>query len=153
MDGGVDDVGGGPENLPLELLLPRAASALTRCRQAAAAAHGLTATAVSMLVVLARSDGLSHRELAGRLGLTPATLTPVLDGLVAVGAVQRLRDHGDRRVVRVHITDDGRELVRAADGAVRRDLAGRLPRPSAPDEAVVRRYLLTVLAVATGDGS
>src|SRR3954465_11335191 len=114
-------------------------------RRRIAAAHGLTPTAMAVLAAL---DGVgaggtvgvrgnptrspshhdpngapSHRELAGRLGLTPATLTPVLDTLEATGAGRRARAPTDRRVVRVHPTPAGRARLARAPSA-------RLPQPA-----------------------
>jgi DNA-binding MarR family transcriptional regulator len=83
----------------------------------------------------------SHRELAGRLGLSPATLTPVLDALETTGAVRRQRDRTDRRVVRVHRTPAGRARLARAPSA-------RLPQPDPDVEAAVRAWLRTVLAAA-----
>jgi DNA-binding MarR family transcriptional regulator len=87
----------------------------------------------------------SHRELAGRLGLSPATLTPVLDALETTGAVRRERDRADRRVVRVHRT--------AAGGArLARAPSTRLPQPDPDVEAAVRAWLRAVLAAAEAPG-
>ena len=98
-----------PAEPPLEVLLERVGAAVGRHRRRIAAAHGLTPTAMAVLAALdevgaggsvgVRGDPArtptdhgpagapSHRELAGRLGLSPATLTPVLDALETTGAV------------------------------------------------------------------
>jgi MarR family transcriptional regulator, organic hydroperoxide resistance regulator len=113
--------------------------------------HGLTPTALGVLDVLGRGDGLSHRELAGRLGLTPATLTPVVDALEAAGEVRRARDAADRRVVRLWLTAAGRDRVVAASGRVAARLQDRLPSPSPAHEEAIRGYLLAVLAAVRDD--
>jgi DNA-binding MarR family transcriptional regulator len=87
----------------------------------------------------------SHRELAGRLGLSPATLTPVLDALEAAGEVRRERDRTDRRVVRLHRTPAGRAHLARAPSA-------RLPRPDPEVDRAVRAWLLAVLAAAETPG-
>lgn len=135
-----------PELLPLAALLPRAGAALTRQLHRAVAAHGLTPTSVGVLGVLARRDGLSHRELAAHLGLSPGTLTPVVDVLEAVGAVGRHRDPEDRRVVRLAITPAGRERLDTVQ--VARTIRDLLPQPTAEDAEIIRGYLLAVLAEA-----
>jgi len=132
---------------PLEMLLPRVGAAVARHHRRLAAPHGLTPTAAAVLAALDADDAPSQRDLAARVGLSPSTITPVLDRLEAAAEVRRERDPVDRRVVRVH---------RTAAGAAR--LAGAatsgpgLPRPVSEIEADIRTWLLAVLAVAETDG-
>lgn len=128
---------------PLEVLLPRAGAAVARHRRRQAARHGLTPTAIDVLDALGQGGAPSHRELAGLLGLSPATLTPVLDALEAAGDVRRDRDPADRRVVRVHRTAAGRSRLAAADQPL-----PDLPRPDPEHETAVRSWLLAVLAAS-----
>lgn len=152
-----------PAQPPLEVLLERVGAAVARHRRRSAAAHGLTPTAMAVLAALggggadgpddpdrvrssvAAADAPSHRELAGRLGLSPATLTPVLDALEAAGEVRRERDSADRRVVRLHGTTAGRiRLARAP--------STRLPQTDPEVAPAVRAWLLAVLAAAEAPG-
>src|SRR5437764_4877786 len=94
-----------PEQMPLGKLIPWVSHAITRFFHDVVAEHGLTRTALAVLAALAEQDGLSHRELAEHVLLTPATLTPVVDALEAGGDIRRDRDPDDRRVVRLHLTD------------------------------------------------
>jgi DNA-binding MarR family transcriptional regulator len=58
------------------------------------------------------SDGaLSTSRLATAADLSPATTTQMLDGLVAMGLVERTRSDSDRRVVTCTLTERGRELI------------------------------------------
>ena len=134
----------GPGTESLERLLVRTAQALQRCARRTAAAHGLTATALEVLGVLVVHDAPSQRDLAGHLRLAPATLTPVLDALEAQGALIRVRDAVDRRVVRVSVTARGREWCAEATADVEQVLAG-LPRPAPEHAALVRAHLLALL--------
>jgi DNA-binding MarR family transcriptional regulator len=109
-----------------------------------AAAHGLSTTALDVLGALVELGELSHRDLAGHLRLAPATLTPVLDALEGAGALTRVRDGSDRRVVRVSITEQGREWRGAAARGVA-DAVARLPAPSPEDAAVIRHHLTDLL--------
>ena len=139
-----------PELMPLGKLLPWVGTAVSRRFQRAVAEHGLTPTVLNVLGVLGHRDGLSHRELASRLGLTPATLTPVVEALEAAGHVRRERDAADRRVVRLSITPAGRERLQTAFAAVAVGMRARLPHPPPAEAAIIRNYLLAVLA-AVGD--
>jgi DNA-binding MarR family transcriptional regulator len=137
----------GPAAEPLDRLLVRTGLALQRATRRAAAAHGLSATALDVLAALVELDEggeLSHRDLAGYLRLAPATLTPVLDGLEAEGALSRVRDAADRRVVRVSITPHGRERHAVAAAGVAAAVAA-LPEPACDHAAVIRAYLVGLL--------
>lgn len=134
--------------MPLATLLPRAGNAVSRCVGQVAAEHGLTRTALGVLDALGTGERLSHRELAAHLGVTPATLTPVVDALVRSGQVLRDRDAGDRRVVRLTLTTDGRARLGDVSGLVATALRERLPQPPAEHAEIVRAYLLAVLAAA-----
>jgi DNA-binding MarR family transcriptional regulator len=134
----------GPAAEPLDRLLVRAGLALQRFTRSAAAAHGLSATALDVLGALDELDEVSHRDLAGHVRLAPATLTPVLDALEKAGALVRVRDGSDRRVVRISITQQGRERYAAAATGVAA-AAARLPVPP-PDQAeLIRAHLLDLL--------
>ncbi len=140
-----------PGRMPLGKLLSWTGQALNRYYQRTVATHGLTSTSIGVLGVLAHAQtGVSHRELAAHLGLTPATLTPVVDTLEAAGELTRERDPADRRVVRLSITPRGRTRLVAAYGQVAMTLRERMPHPPPEQRAIIRDYLLAVLA-AVGD--
>jgi DNA-binding MarR family transcriptional regulator len=66
-------------------------------------------------------------ELADALGLQPATVTGLVDGLVEEGLVERRDDPADRRIVRVALTEKGergREQHRTAMRERLMDLLG-----------------------------
>jgi DNA-binding MarR family transcriptional regulator len=56
-------------------------------------------------------------ELAGAAGLTPGTVTQMLDHLAACGHVERVRSERDRRVVVSRLTDQGRRQIEAKRAA------------------------------------
>lgn len=142
-----------PERMPLPMLLRCAGTAISRRLASLAAEQGLSATALRVIEVLAAHDGLSHREIAGHLGVTPATLTPVVDGLEAAGQLRRERDTRDRRVVRLYLTAAGRQRLLTVPTQTAMRLQELLPRPSAEHEKIIRDYLLAVLAaVGRKDG-
>lgn len=68
------------------------------------------------LLLLARTDGTSQRDLADTLHLSPPRVTKILQGLEKTGAVRREVDPGDQRIIRVFLTDEGRR--RAAENRV-----------------------------------
>jgi DNA-binding MarR family transcriptional regulator len=77
---------------------------------------GLTPRQYRMLK-LAGAGGERSARLAEKLAVAKPTLTATADGLVAAGYAEREAEAGDRRVVRLRLTDRGREAVERADAA------------------------------------
>lgn len=67
-----------------------------------------------MLALWERSPR-SMRDLSVTLSAEPATLSPLLKRLQAVGYLTRARDPGDERQLAVELTDAGRELRARAE--------------------------------------
>jgi DNA-binding MarR family transcriptional regulator len=77
---------------------------------------GLTLPQYRMLTALSEGGERSAR-LAERLTIRKPTVTALADGLVAAGYAQREGEPGDRRIVRLHITDAGRAALAKAEEA------------------------------------
>ncbi len=68
-----------------------------------------------IFIVLARSDSPpTMGELSTELGIPLSSATRIVDGLVSANFVERVNDPHDRRVVRVQMTEVGRQLYRSA---------------------------------------
>src|SRR5690606_26769951 len=65
----------------------------------------------SVLVHLARTDGLRLTDLAEAEGLDPSTMSRRLATLGDQGLVRREPDPDDRRASRLHLTPEGRECL------------------------------------------
>jgi DNA-binding MarR family transcriptional regulator len=72
----------------------------------------LTAQQVRVLAVLQLSGDVPAGEVARLLGVTAATTTGIVDGLVTLGLVTRRADTDDRRVRLLSITPHGGEVLR-----------------------------------------
>jgi len=72
---------------------------------------GLTMTQLRLLFLLRQADGLSAGALADQLGVTPSTLTRIMDRLVRHDLVRRENDSNDRRLVRHHLTAEARRTI------------------------------------------
>ena len=62
-----------------------------------------------LLCQVAKQDGMTQSELAQALSVQGATITNLLKRMEETGMVVRRRDDEDNRLVRVYITDDGRQ--------------------------------------------
>ena len=80
------------------------------------------------LLALWEKSPSSLTELAGRLSLEPATLSPLVKRLEAVGYVTRARDAKDERALAVTLTEEGAAL-RAYAPAVPAGIVARLGMP------------------------
>ncbi len=90
-----------------------------------AAGHGMSESRLHLLWELHSGGGLVQRRLADLLGVTPRTVTGLVDALVASGHVQRTPHPVDRRSTVVVLTAAGVRF--AADlVAMRSTLAAQL---------------------------
>jgi MarR family transcriptional regulator, organic hydroperoxide resistance regulator len=67
-----------------------------------------------LLFALAHGDGQSQKELAQRMRIQPATVTVMLRRMEASGLIERRKDTKDQRVVRVYLTEQGKDVCRKA---------------------------------------
>jgi len=105
---------------------------------------GLTLPQYRMLTALSEGGERSAR-LAERLTIRKPTVTALADGLIAAGYAERSSEPGDRRIVRLHITDDGRTALERAEQAYGERLAAVL------DEVPDRQRCVQAL-IAIGEG-
>jgi DNA-binding MarR family transcriptional regulator len=135
---------------PLQVLsrISRLAAVLDVRRADAFVEHGLQAHEFDVLSVLRRSGDPFERtagELASRTHVTSGTMTSRLDRLVARGFVTRRPDPADGRIVRVRLSDAGREHVDAAFAALlgsEQQLLATLDDTQSTDLAASLRSLL-----------
>ncbi len=80
------------------------------CDQACLAQNGVTASQGYTLLFLPEAGHLSMNDLSQAMGLASSTMTRYVDELVRKGLAHRRPDDEDRRVVRVELSDRGREL-------------------------------------------
>jgi len=85
------------------------------------------------ILKLAGAGGERSARLAERLAVAKPTLTATADGLVAAGYARRETEPGDRRVVRLCLTDSGHAAVGRADAAYGQWLDQVLAQASAPE--------------------
>lgn len=76
---------------------------------------GISGGRMSILMQLMKEDegAIAPSELADRCGVTPATISGLVDGLIRTDHVERIVDPNDRRVQPVRLTKTGRERMEA----------------------------------------
>jgi len=88
------------------------------------------------ILKLAGAGGERSARLAERLAVARPTLTAIADGLVAAGFARRDAEPGDRRVVRLCLTDAGRAAVDRADEAYEWWMGQLLAHVGQPDQVL-----------------
>jgi MarR family transcriptional regulator, organic hydroperoxide resistance regulator len=74
---------------------------------------GLTGPQVTAIKMLEGFGDLSLSELGEHMSAHNSTMTGLVDRMVRGGLVERVRSTEDRRVVRIRLTDHGRELAQS----------------------------------------
>jgi MarR family transcriptional regulator, organic hydroperoxide resistance regulator len=109
-----------PDDYPLELdqqlcfALYSTSLAMTKTYKPLLEKLGLTYPQYLAMLVLWENDGLTVKEIATRLSLDSATMTPLLKRLEAQGHVERTRGTQDERQVHIRLTESGRALKESA---------------------------------------
>lgn len=124
-----------PEDVREEafVLLGRIVTRSDPGRLEAWAGLGLTMTQLRVLFMVRGDKGVSAGTLAENLGVTPSTLTRIMDRLVNNRLVRREPDESDRRLVRHHLTQTGLRTVEELERTGRARLNAILARLS-PDQ-------------------
>ena len=73
---------------------------------------GLTVPQMNALEELTREDGLSLKDLSGRMALSHSTVSGIIDRLERRELVERKPDQKDRRYSRIFLSEEVKEYVR-----------------------------------------
>ena len=103
---------------------------------------GMHRAPAALLCRLFPQDGLTQSELASQLSIQGASVTQVLQRMEEAGWVKRERDAEDNRLVRVYLTEQGREKERSITDQFMK-LQEAVFAGIAPRERVFLRQLLT----------
>ena len=136
-----------PADAPLHVLLLAASRIMGTFYAGTLAQSGLriSPAGLGVLRVLMAGDGLKSSDVAARGGSSPGTLTSVVNTLVREGYVERRSDEGDRRVVRLFVTDKGRQVCEdyiSLAGPHWRDAFGFV---DPADEPVIRKFFTEMI--------
>ena len=110
----------------------------------------LTLAQYQLLEALQTAERLPVSELAASAGVAPPTATRMLDALVREGVVARTPCEDDRRVVRVALTEGGRDAVATAGRQVAERRA-RVRDQLSPEEQAQAAALLRRLTAVLED--
>ena len=109
----------------------------------------ITRPHVGILAVLDKRGPQPISEIGKRLLIPKPQMTAFLDKLENLGLVARLSDLDDRRVIKVTLTDKGKESLEASKKIVRENLRQLLTRLDAGDLAELSASLSSARKIMT----
>ena len=104
-------------------------------------ARPLTKSQVGVLVLLHRIAGCPATDLCAAINATKAGLTSILDVMERRGLLARTADAGDRRKIRLELTNAGRNAADAVLSETERRVAERIRSLSSDDRENLVRHL------------
>jgi len=133
----------GPEGY-LTYLLRQANASVRLAVDRALSKEGMTHPQQSALTMIRAYEAISAADLARLTMLTPQTVTGIVRALELRGAIRKQKDPVHGRILRLLITNDGRELnrrCRALIAPIEAALKGAMP---AALERTIRQWLVDV---------
>ena len=114
----------------------------------------LTVPQFRTLAFVNRNEGSSLLEVANHVGLTPPSMSKLVDGLIARGLMARKDDPDDRRRVRLTVTNRGLAILETVTQGTLSYLADKLGDLDADKSAAIdtaMEAMRTVFAIPHGE--
>ncbi len=125
----------------LGLVLRALTAEAARLDAAVARRLGLSPMDLMALDELGRSEGLTPGQLAQRLDLTSGAVTALADRLERHGLLERVPHPHDRRSTFLRLNERAGALARGAYGELAAEATAHFATYTAPERALVLRYL------------
>lgn len=94
--------------------------------------------------LLYQHDGMSQKEMANALNLSPATMTVTLKRMEKAGLVRREMDEHDQRILRVHLSEQGKQMWLKSADQIRCVTEELLEGFTPEEERQMREYLFRI---------
>lgn len=94
--------------------------------------------------LLYQHDGMSQKEMASALNLSPATMTVTLKRMEKAGLVRREMDEHDQRILRVHLSEQGRQMWLKSADQIRAVTEELMEGFTPEEERQMREYLYRI---------
>jgi DNA-binding MarR family transcriptional regulator len=112
---------------------------------------GVTAGQVSLLFAIDRQPGVGVRELAAQEHVSPAAMSRHVRGLVERGLIKREGDPTDGRRQSLHVTDEGKRIIRRVKSRRTEWLAERLRMLPEEDLEAIRNSISPLWRLLDGE--
>lgn len=84
---------------------------------------GMPFSHIQILVMLSSGD-ITIGDISSTLGIAKPNITPLLDALTERGFIERIRGVGDKRIVNVHLTDKGHDVLEQIHRSIAEQVTG-----------------------------
>jgi MarR family transcriptional regulator for hemolysin len=132
------------EDHELILLITRTTVQIREATRRVLAGYGIERPQNLVLDALVERDGLTPGEIAARLEVRGPTAVKMAQRMEANGLVERRRDDPDGRLVRVYLTERGREIQRPIQREIDRIATKALAGLGLRSRQTLKRSLQTV---------
>jgi len=113
--------------------------------------HGMPFSHLQIIMLLSGGPRTISR-ISAALGIAKPNITPLLDQLSARGLVERVREERDRRIVNVHLTDEGWALMKKIRVSMAEQVMTWEERFGKNDIKRFHTALATLLGLVSGEG-
>ena len=141
------------EALRAYVKLFRASRAVLARVEANLVEQSLTLNQLGVLEAILHKGPLTHRELGRKVLTSAGNMTDVVDKLEQRGLVRRVRHTGDRRSVKVELTDEGKAMTEAMFPAHARRIHAAMGGLDDTELYQLGELLRRLGTAASGDGS
>ncbi len=135
-------------------LLHQASQGLRSRLEQALRPLGVTGLQYTILGLLARHEGLSSADLSRRFFVTQQTMNQVIAGMTKRGLIDRAASQANRRILRMTLTAEGRDLLARSEmiaDAIEVEALDCVPGGDLEQMREHLRFLLRQLRGAGGD--
>jgi len=131
-------------------LMPLLGLVFWRMKRAFEREVGVSAATWFLLTMVIGKDGISQGEVSHKFDVDPSRITRLAQRLEGEGLLLRKRDLEDNRVVRLHVTEEGRLLIQSCQERRERFEDHIQGEFSAEELAEFRRTLKVVARLMNG---
>lgn len=121
-----------------------------------ASQHGVTVPQLLCLTQVVGNNGVTVKEIAEEIYVSPSTVVGILDRLERQGWVKRKRSLTDKRVVHVFATEEGTSLVSNSPSPLHEELVvgiREIPESEQAEIAESMEKLVSILEIQRVDAS
>lgn len=110
-------------------------------------AGGMSLLQMGSLLLISEQEGLTVKDLARQLRITPPSATSLMNRLEHLGLAKRRRGAENRKIVHIHLTSEGRSLLEERMGKKHTSLRRILSVLSPDDRNALIRILEHLVSV------